>query len=737
MSTTALRTCPLCEATCGLVLELDDGHVTRVTGDPEHPLSRGYICPKGAALGQLDHDPDRLTRPRIREGERWREVDWDEAFAYVDERLAAVDEQHGRSSVGMYLGNPNVHTLAGQLYGRVFRQALRPGVFTTASTVDQMPKHRSSAELFGDPLAVPVPDIDRTDLLVVIGGNPLMSNGSMWTVPDVPQRLKDLRRRGGRLVVVDPRRSRTAARADDHLAIRPGTDALLLAALAHTLVDEDLADLGDLAPHVAGLEQVHDAVAAFSPEAVAGACGLDAGTIRALARDLAAADHAVVYGRIGTTTTPHGTLASWLVDVCNVLTGNLDRPGGAMFARPWHEDRSGRPPQGFGRFHSRVSGHAEVLGEFPVAALAEEIDTPGEGQLHALVCVAGNPVLSTPDGARLDAALASLDLLVCVDPYVTATSRRAHVILPPPPARFRGHADMAFAALAIRNVLHYTPPALPLPDGMMAEEDILLRLTAIAQGAGPDVAAADADDLVAAGLAGQLASRATARTGDRDVPELLAAVAPRRGPERLLDLLLRSGPYGDAFGDDPDGWSLDRLADHPHGVDLGPLEPRVPGVLTTASGKVELAPPALLDDLPRLHELLDSAGTASTLLVGRRHLRTNNSWMHNLPMLRGGELCTLQVHPEDATTWGLGDAGRARVWTDTGKVEVTVEVTEDIRPGVVSLPHGFGHDLDGIEQTIDAGDAGVNVNLLIGTATIDPLSGTAGLTAVPVQVEPA
>ena len=529
MTTTALRTCPLCEATCGLVLELDDDRITRVTGDPEHPLSRGYICPKGAALGQLDDDPDRLTRPRIRQGDDWREVDWDEAFTFIDERLAEVDERHGRSSVGLYLGNPNVHTLAGQLYGRVFRQALRPGVFTTASTVDQMPKHRSCAELFGDPLAVPVPDIDRTDLLVVVGGNPLMSNGSMWTVPDVPQRLKDLRGRGGRLVVVDPRRSRTAARADQHLAIRPGTDALLLAGLAHTLLDEDLADLGDLAPHVVGLDQVRDALAPFSPEAVAGACGLDASAIRTLARDLAAADHAVVYGRIGTTTTPHGTLASWLVDVCNLLTGNLDRPGGAMFARPWHEDRSGRPPQGFGRFHSRVSGHPEILGEFPAAALAEEIDTPGDGQLHAMFCVAGNPVLSTPDGARLDAALGTLDLLVCVDPYVTATSRRAHVILPPPPARYRGHADMAFAALAIRNVLHYTPPALPLPDGMLGEEDILLRLTAIAQGAGPQVDAADADELVAAGLAGQLASRARRAHGG---PRRARAARCRRAPPR-------------------------------------------------------------------------------------------------------------------------------------------------------------------------------------------------------------
>jgi anaerobic selenocysteine-containing dehydrogenase len=738
MPTTALRTCPLCEATCGLVLDLDGDRITRVTGDPEHPLSRGFICPKGAALGELDHDPDRLTSPRIREGDRWREVGWDEAFTHVAVRLAEVDETHGRSAVGMYLGNPSVHTLAGQLYGRVFRQALRPGVVTTASTVDQMPKHRSCAEMFGDPLAIPVPDVDRTDLLVVLGANPLMSNGSLWTVPDVGQRLKDLRARGGRLVVVDPRRSRTAARADEHVAIRPGTDALLLAAIVHVLFEDDLVALGEVGDHVDGVDELRTAVAPYTADAVAPACGVDAARIRALAHAIGTADRAVVYGRIGTTTTPHGTLASWLVDACNVLTGNLDRPGGAMFPRPWHEDRSGRPPQAFGRFHSRVSGHPEVLGEFPVAALAEEIETPGEGQIRALFCLAGNPVLSTPDGPRLDAALAALDLLVCVDPYVTATSRRADVILPPPPARHRGHADLVFASLAVRQVLQYTPPAVPLPDGMLSEVDVLLRLTAIAQGAGPEVDPADADDLVAAGLAGQLTARRTARTGDRDVPQLLAAVAPRRGPERLLDLLLRSGPYGDAFGDDPSGWSLDRLAEHPHGVDLGPLEPRVPDVLTTEDRRIALAPPALLADLPRLRTLLDQTGSADTLLVGRRHLRTNNSWMHNVPMLRrGADLCTLQVHPADAEAWGIVDGGTAKVETDTGTVHVTVEVTDAIRVGVVSLPHGFGHDLDGIELGEASARPGVNVNQLIDTTTIDPLSGTSGLTAVPVRVAPA
>ena len=735
MPTTALRTCPLCEATCGLVLELDGDRITRVTGDPDHPLSRGYVCPKGAAIRELDHDPDRLVRPRIRAGDGWRDVDWEEAFAFIGDRLAEVDATHGREAVGAYLGNPSVHTLAGQLYGKSLLKALRPGFVASASTVDQMPKHRSSAELFGDPLAVPVPDIDRCQLLVVLGGNPLMSNGSLWTVPDVRRRLREMQSRGGRLVVVDPRRSRTARMADEHVAIRPGTDGLLLAAVARTLLDEDLVRIDHLAGHVAGLDQLPGALAELGPDDVAESCGVGADVIRGLARDLAATERAAVYGRIGTTTTPHGTLASWLVDVCNVLAGNLDRPGGAMFARTWHEDRSGRPAQRFGRFHSRVSGHPEVLGEFPAAALAEEIETPGPGRVRALFCIAGNPVLSTPDGPRLDAALADLDLLVCVDPYVTATSRRADVILPPPALRYRGHADLALTGFAVRHVLQYTPPALPLPEGQMAEEEILLRLGAVASGAGADVDHRAMDDLVAAALAAQLATRPTARTGTRTDRDLLESVAPRRGPERLLDLLLRSGPFGDGFGDHPEGWSLDRLADHPHGVDLGPLEPRVPEVLTTTSGRIELAPAALVDDVARLRELCATTGAAETLLVGRRHLRTNNSWMHNVPSLqRGGELCTLHLHPDDADRWGIADGSTAEVRSATGHLRVVAEVTDDIRPGVVSLPHGFGHDLDGVEQSVARRRPGVNVNVLVTRACIDPLSGTSGLTAVPVEV---
>lgn len=736
MTVTARRTCPLCEATCGLVLELDGDDIVGVRGDDDHPLSRGFICPKGAALGALDHDPDRLTAPRIRTETGWQDVSWERAFEVIDAGLQRVDEAHGREATALYLGNPTIHTLAGQLYARVFRQALRPGVMVTASTVDQMPKHRSAGEMFGDPLAIPVPDIDRAELLVILGGNPMMSNGSLWTVPDFPQRLKDLRARGGRVVVVDPRRSRTAAKADTHLAIRPGTDALLLAAMVTTIVEEDLVTLGGLTGRTNGLAEATAALAPLTPERVARACGLDADVIRQLARDIATTDRAVVYGRIGTSTTTFGTLASWLVDVLNVVTGHLDRPGTAMFPRPFHEDRSGRKPQRFGRFASRVSGHPEILGEFPAVALGEEITTPGDGQVRALFVCAGNPVLSTPGGERLGDALDTLDFMVAVDPYVTATSRHADVILPPPPSRYRGHADMGFAPFFVRHVVQYTPPPLPLPDHLMAEEEIYLRLAAIAQGAGTAVDPDALDDLTAHGLASQLAARSTARTNDLTPEELLAAVAPRRGPERLLDLMIRSGPVGDGF-EGGDGLSLDRMAETPAGVDLGPLEPRLDEALVTESGQVELAPPALIADVARLVAELD-APVDGPMLVGRRHLRTNNSWMHNLPSLNGTKgLCTLQVHPGDAASWGLVDGGRARVTSDDGEVEVPVAVTDDIRRGVVSLPHGFGHDLDGVEQPEAAKQDGANVNRLLSRRAIDPLSGTSALNAVPVRVVPA
>jgi anaerobic selenocysteine-containing dehydrogenase len=736
VSRTAIRTCPLCEATCGLRLQIDDDRVVGVRGDDDDVFSRGYLCPKGALFGELEADPDRLRAPRVRRDGVLVETSWDEAFREVARRLRPIVADQGPDAVATYLGNPNVHNLSGQLYVRPLLKALRTRNIFSASSVDQLPKHVSCGTLFGDPLAIPVPDIDRTDLLVVLGGNPRVSNGSLWTAPDLPGRLTALRRRGGRLIVVDPRRTRTAAKADLHLAIRPGTDALLLAALAHTLQDEDLVDVGDhLRDHLDGLDEVLAKLAPFTPERVAPVCGIDATAIRSLARELAAADRACVYGRLGTTTVRTGTVASWLVDVLNVLTGNLDREGGAMFPHPAHH-RGPRRPFRTGRWTSRVRGLPEAIGELPVATLIDEIVTPGEGQVRALITIAGNPVISTPDGARLDDALASLDLLVAIDPYVTATSRHADVILPPPGALHRSHYDLAFTGLAIRNVANYSPPALDPADGP-DEWEILLTLAAIALGQDPPVDVDAADAFVLRTVVEAIVADPTARLADRDVDTVVAALGDRRGPDRLLDLLLRAGPYGDGFGTHPDGLSLDLLEANPHGIDLGPLTPRIPDNLSTASGRVELAAPLVLDELTNLESQLDERPDG-LVLIGRRHLRTNNSWSHNVAGLaKGQDLCTLQLHPDDAAARGVTDGGSVRVRSTVGEVTVTVEITDDLRPGVVSLPHGFGHDLQGVELTIARQQGGANSNILTDRHEVDPLSGTAVLNGIPVEVSPA
>jgi anaerobic selenocysteine-containing dehydrogenase len=739
---TAIRTCPLCEATCGLAIELDaDDRVVAVRGDDHDVFSRGYLCPKGATLGELEADPDRLRTPRIRRDGQLVAASWDEAYAEVAHRLQPILQAHGPDAVAIYLGNPNVHNLAGQLYARPLIKALRTTNVYSASSVDQLPKHVSSGYLFGDPLAIPVPDVDRTDLLVVLGGNPRVSNGSLWTAPDLPGRLTALRKRGGRLVVIDPKRTRTAERAELHLAIRPGTDALLLLAIVHTLAAEDLVDVGDhLRDHVDGVEEVVALARPYAPERVAPVCGVDAEGIRTLARDLATADRAVVYGRLGTTAVAFGTLASWLVDVVNVLTGNLDREGGAMFPLPAHA-RPGRRAFRHARRHSRVRGLPEAIGEFPVATLVDEIVTPGDGQVRALVTIAGNPVVSTPDGGRLDRAIAGLDLLVAVDPYVTATSRHADVILPPPRILQRSHYDLAFSGLAVRNVANHSPAAVPLADGQPDEWEILLTLAAIALGQQPPVDVDLADAFVLQQVVAGLVADPASRLATRDPDAIVAALEGRRGPDRLLDLLLRAGPYGEGFGSDPDGLSLDRLAAHPHGIDLGPLQPRVPDVLTTTSRRIELVPDPIVADLPRLEDHLEDLAAAPSdglVLIGRRHLRTNNSWSHNVAGLaKGQQLCTLQVHPDDAASLGLHDGANAVVTSVAGSVTVPVEVSDALRPGVVSLPHGFGHDLDGVEQRVARRAGGANSNVLTDRLGVDAISGNAVLNGIPIEVVPA
>ncbi|MGE2732569.1 molybdopterin-dependent oxidoreductase [Mycolicibacterium vaccae] len=737
MADTALRICPLCEATCGLTLTVEADRVTGARGDRDDVFSAGFICPKGASFGELDNDPDRLSAPLIRRDGVLTEVGWDEAFAAAAAGLGGAVARHGGASVGLYLGNPNAHTVAGSLYPPLIIRALGTRQVFSASTLDQMPKHVALGLMFGSPGAFTVPDLDRTDYLVVIGANPLVSNGSLATAPDFGGRLRALRRRGGRLVVVDPARTRTAELADVHLAPRPGTDAALLFAVVAVLFDENLVDLGHLSDDVAGLEQVRDLARDFTPESVAAFCGVDADAIRGLARELAAAPSAAVYGRMGTSTVEFGTLGNWLVDVVNVLTGNLDRPGGAMFplsaTAPAPRPRRGGRGWGTGRWHSRVSGHPEVLSELPVAALAEEIETPGEGQIKAMITIAGNPVLSAPDGNRLDRALDGVDFMVSVDPYLNETTRHADVVLPPPPPSRSPHFDFALNGLAIRNNVRYSPPALPL-SGRPDEAEILSRIALALYGIGQDADPAMVDEQVIATTLAKESADPGSPVAGRAVDELIAQLSPGRGYERRLDMMLRLGAYGDAFGARPDGLTLDRLKAAPHGIDLGPLQPRLHEVLRTASGRIELAPEPLVADTARLRAALTSVPDG-LVLIGRRHLRSNNSWMHNLPALSGGtNRCTLRLHPADAAELGVADT--ARVKGPGGELVVPVELDDGIRRGVASLPHGWGHDRSGTGQRVAAAAPGVNANQLNDGAMLDPLSGTSVLNGIPVLVEP-
>jgi anaerobic selenocysteine-containing dehydrogenase len=713
MTTTRFRTCTLCEAMCGLALEVDGGRVVSIRGDADDPFSRGHICPKGAALADVHADPDRLRQPMRRTPGGWQPVSWDEALDEAAERLRAVRHAHGRDAVAVYQGNPTVHNFGSMLYAPGFIRALGTRNRFSATSVDQLPHHLAAYWMFGHGLLIPIPDIDRTDFFLVLGANPAVSNGSLMSAPDAAGRIKAIRRRGGTVVVVDPRRTETAALADRHHFIRPGTDALLLLALLHVVFAEGLEKPGRLAEMTDGLDAVRTLAADFPPERAASATGIAAEEIRALARAFAAAPSAVCYGRCGVSTQAFGGLAHWLINLLNLVTGNLDRPGGAMFTRPAVDVVKRSRPGSYGRWTSRVRGLPEYGGELPVATLAEEILTPGEGQVRALVTSAGNPVLSTPNGAQLDRALAGLDFMVSVDFYLNETTRHAHLILPPTSPLEHDHYDLVFYALSVRNAAKYSPALFPAPPGALHDWQIFL------------------------GLQRRLERGAKAR--------LRHAALARMQPHGLLDLGLRTGPYGAGFRPFARGLSLGRLRKHPHGMDLGPLQPALPARLFTADRKIHAAPAPLLEDVARLRaRLLEGeadAGAAAEggfdlLLMGRRQLRSNNSWMHNYPrLMKGRDRCTLLLHPADAAARGIQAGATVRVGSRAGSVEVAAELSEEVMRGVVSLPHGFGHGRAGIGQTVAAAHPGASANDVTDDQLVDALGGNAALNGVPVRVE--
>lgn len=733
---TAIRTCPLCEATCGLEIDMKDGVAVKVRGDKQDVFSKGYLCPKGAALHELHNDPDRLRRPLVKKNGEFVEVSWQEAFEAVEAGLLPLMEKYGRDAVGAYLGNPCVHTMAGILALRPMLKALGSKNMFSASTVDQIPKQVSSGLMFGSVANVALPDIERTHFLLILGANPLESNGSLATAPNWPGRLRDIKDRGGRLIVIDPIKTRTAELAHEHLAIKPGGDAFLLMAMVRVLFEENLVDLGGLDEVLNGVEEIKALCQPFTPEAVSDRTGLAADQIRSLTRELAAAESAVVYGRMGTCTVPFGALTSWLVDVVNALTGNLDKPGGAMFATPAHapkKTKAGGKGWSLGRWKSRVKGLHEVMGELPVCTLCDEMETPGDGQIRALITVASNPVIALPNTARMEKCLENLDFMVSVDWYVTASTRHANVILPPTGPLSTGQYDFGFYGLSVHNIANYSPPVIPKPENELDKWEILYKLAMIfsGQGAAGDPAAMD-EFIISMMVGGACKREGSPLFGKQD--EILQALSQYKGMERMLDFMLRTGCRGDGFGLNPQGLSLETLLENPHGLDLGHLEPRLPGILKTPSAKVELAPEVLVKDVERLEQALASPQD-EMVLVGRRHIRTNNSWLPNIPsLLKGPPRSVLQVNPQDADRLGLKQGGMAEIESRVGKLTVPVEITENLRQGVVSLPHGWGHDLPGVRMKAARAYGGINSNFLTDDQAFDPVSNNSVLNGIPVEV---
>ncbi len=719
---------------CGLEIETRDGRVEAIRGDREDPLSRGYLCPKGAALGQLHEDPDRLRRPLARAGTSWRELDWDEALDRAAEGLVRVQRSGDDDALAVYVGNPAVHNHGTVIVAPAFLRALHTRHRYSATSIDQLPQMLVAFAMFGHQLLMPVPDIDRAEHLMIVGANPLVSNGSIMSAPDMRRRLRELRQRGGKLVVIDPRRSETAELADQHLFVRPGTDALVLLAMLHVILAEGRERLGRLLEFVDRLARVRVAVEPFTPQRAAGPSGIPAEQIRELAHELVER-RGVVYGRVGAATQEFGSLTHWAIQVLNIVVGALDRPGGSMFPIPAVDPITlpgGVGPGAFGRWHSHVRGLPEFGGELPVATLAEDILAP-EGtpsrapagsralaRIRGLLTIAGNPVLSSPAGSRLAEALEQLEFMVSVDPYVNETSVHADLILPPCSALERSHYDLAFHLFAVRNTTKYSPPVFERGVDQREDWQILHGLwTRI-------------DRL-----------RGRANVKQRLVHELLGRV----GPDGVIDLGLRLGPHGRLLPFGKRGLNLAELRRHPHGIDLGPLEPCLPQRLPGPRKQIDLAPELLLRDLGRLERAFPIGWVEPPpptperprfVLIGRRQLRSNNSWMHNLPKLMAGKpRCTLQMHPLDGERLALRPGDRVRVRGAAGEVVVELELSERMRPGVVSLPHGFGHARAGVRLRVASqpDNAGVSVNDLGDPERVDELSGVAAFSGVPVTVE--
>ncbi len=703
--------CNLCEAICGLEIKLENGQIKSIKGDKLDPISKGHICPKAVALQDIYNDPDRLRTPIKKSADGWKSISWNQAFDEVTSNLKRIQREHGRNAVAIYLGNPTVHNLDAMLFGPVFFRTLRTKNRYSATSVDQLPEQLVSLLMFGHSLLIPLPDLDRTGFHIIFGANPVVSNGSLMTAPGVTKRLKAIRERGGKLVVVDPRKTETAAIADQHLFIKPGSDVFMLLAMLHVVFNENLQTLGTVGDFTRGMDDIERLVQDYPPEYVDSITGVDPRELKALVREFCAAGHASCYGRIGVSTQQYGTLTQWLINVFNIVTGNLDVAGGTMFAKPAFEviTASSSGKKGFADNFSRVRKLPNFNGEFPVAVLAEEITTEGDGQIRALVTSAGNPVLSTPNGNQLDKALGGLDFMVSIDIYLNETTRHANIILPPLTTLERSQYDLAFQALAIRNGAKFSQPVFKPGKEQRSDAQIF----------------------------SELGWRMQPGTGfSQALGWLKKEIMQQLGSEWIINKRLKQGPYYKSHGLD-----LKKLKQNPHGIDLGPMQACLPERLFTRDKTIELVPEEFVAELKNLDRILLSTNTVTRTsgfdlqLIGRRDPRTNNSWLHNsYRMVKGKKRCLALVHPQDAESRNLKDGDMALVSSRVGSIRIPVAFSDEMMPGVISIPHGWGHQMDGVELSIASEHAGVNTNILTDDYFLDSVSGNAALNGVPVSL---
>ena len=714
---TVFRGCTLCEASCGLALELEGDRIVSVRGDEDDPLSRGFICAKGVAIADVHHDPDRLRSPMRKTAEgKFEPIGWEDAFTIIGTRLNALRARHGADAIAIYLGNPIIHNHGALLLRAGLVRAFGTRNSFSAGSQDTSPRFAASYHLYGSSLVTPVPDIDRTHYFLCVGANPAVSNGSFMTAPNARRRLHAIRERGGRVVVVDPRRTETAREADQWVPIRPGGDAALLLAMTQTLVADGRVDETAIAAVAHGWPQVRERLPAFTPERVAAQTGIAPETIRALAREFADAPSSVAYSRVGVCNNRFGTLGSWATDVLNLAAGRLGSAGGAMFPTPPIAISAVAPHlglgDGHGRWMSRVRGLPEVFADLPANTLAEEIETPGDGQVRALVVYAGNPVLSVPNSGKLSRALEKLEFMVAVDLYVNETTRHADLILPPAWTLAEELFEAFLPNVAVRNFARFSAPAIARGANERADWEILLEIAERMGGGASGIFLVDR------------------------IIRLARRFGLRWSPNITTDMLLRLGPHGDRYLPWSRGLNLKRLAAMPHGVDLGPLEPGIARRVRYRDGRMRLAPDVIMTALAELGKTESSP--PQLLLIGRRDPRTNNSWMHNVPaMVTGRERCVLLVHPDDAARAEVRDGEIAIMESRVHSGPVPVRLSDEMTPGVVSLPHGWGHAASAPWQRVAGDHAGVSVNDWTDDQDVEALVGQSILNGVPVRLRPA